>query len=141
MNLFTKSRSRSLCSLILLFVLVPQLALADFVVLTDSEEQADADNEMKPGSGRKKVGISFMAFGGSVAILGAAVKFGEDIEGPRYDEDSYNTFNYAMMIGGRALFVIGTILLISGFEASIATNSAYFDCDRDVTRVGVQLSF
>lgn len=127
--------------MILLLVMVPQLALADFVVLKDGEEHVAADNEMKPGSSRKKVGISFMVFGGSVAILGAAVKFGEDIEGPAYKEDNYNTFNYAMMIGGSALFVLGTILLISGHEASIVTNSAYFDCDRDVTRVGVQLSF
>ena len=141
MNLFAKSRSRSLCSLILLLVMVPQIALADYALYTDEREQAGVDNEMKPGSGRKNVGIAFMVFGGSVAIVGAAVKFGKDIEGPKYEEDNYNTFNYAMMIGGSALFAIGTILLISGFEASIVTDSAYFDCDRDVTRVGIQLPF
>jgi hypothetical protein len=48
---------------------------------------------------------------------------------------------YAMMIGGAAMFALGTVLLIREYEASRAMNSTYIDCDRDVTRVGLQLAF
>jgi hypothetical protein len=130
-----------LCSIILLLVLVPQIAMADYLASSDRQERAGAVSETKPGTERKKFGMAFRVFGGSMGILGAAVKFGKDVEGPGYEEDGYNGANYAMMIGGSAIFVLGTTLLISGFEASRVADSAYLDCDRDVTRLGIQLRF
>ena len=42
LNLFTRSRSRILCSLILLLVMAPQIALADYIVLKDSYVRREA---------------------------------------------------------------------------------------------------
>jgi hypothetical protein len=141
LHLFNASRLGISVSVILLLVFVPQIALAEYAVFGDEMKRADVDGEMKPGSSHKKIGISFMIFGGSVAAVGAGVKFGEDVEGPDYKEDEYNTFNYAMMIGGAAVFVLGTVFLISRYEASRVRDRAYIDCDREVTRVGVGFSF
>jgi hypothetical protein len=141
MGLFSGTRPRVLCSIVLLLAMAPQIAAADCAALWDEREQAGAAGGADPGSARKRIGVAFMVFGGSATAVGAAVKFGEDVEGPGYKEDEYNTFNYAMMIGGAAMFALGTILLISGYEASRVMDSAYIDCDRDVTRVGVRFSF
>lgn len=67
---------------------------------------------------RVSAGVGLAIFGAGTAILGATARFGParlsaTPNSVDYDENSYNGFNYALMIGGTALAIGGIAWAVS----------------------------
>jgi hypothetical protein len=78
-----------------------------------------------------------LVIGGGVAVgVGAFVKFGGKKVTERngtidYDENSYNAANYAMIIGGVVLLLVGATMFGSGSPEPQYSRGPVFDCCAD----------
>lgn len=102
--------------------------------------------EIKSSSNYRDQGLALMIFGGSVAAFGALYKFGDEkavvtATSIDYDEKSYNALNYAMMVGGGILFLIGIVLFEDNESQGRVMDAAYFNSDQETARLGIQLPF
>lgn len=86
--------------------------------------------------------VALMVIGGAVAVVGAAVKFGDEElnitpNAVDYSDKTYNTANYVMMVGGGAMFLVGLTLVA---KRSRAAEHTMIDVSGRDMRLGVRLS-
>lgn len=118
--------------------------------LSPDNNQHQALTSPEPGQStfdRKKTGISLMLLGTAVGAVGALYKFGGDDPVTilcstvgRTDKE-YTNLNYAMMIGGGALLIVGIILSMDTSSSGAQFKSTYLRMSDEATQIGVCLRF
>ena len=133
----------------------------DFVLLVDGEQRrlieftpviqtplapAPSAKPETLESDKKGAGIGALVFGSGLAVFGALVKFGgekvimTDSE-LTYEEHTYNTANYVVIVGGAILAVVGIALIAAGPEKADDTKNAFLELREEETRVGIAVGF
>ena len=132
-----------------------------YVLLVDAGEQRVIDfysvsagpvmprpigTEQKNESGKRDLGIGMMICGGGIGLVGALVKFGDEklvvtTTDVKYDENSYNTYNYILMAGGGLMFVLGLIWASEPSERTDRVDHAVIEFGKHETRIGLIFEF